>query len=101
MIREVGKAIEAAADFLSTEASVSITSGGRSGKIVKGVLRKRYQASAPGEPPAYDTEYLHNSIRTERTGPLTAVSAANDPKAAPLEFGTSKMAARPFMQPAA
>lgn len=58
-------------------------------------------ASAPGEAPASDTGRLVNSIRTvydfsSMTGQVV-VSAAYG---AHLEFGTQKMAPRPFLRPA-
>lgn len=93
MVREVGKAVYAAADYLSTEAALSITAGAVSGK--------NHVVSAPGEPPNEDTGGLSRSIRTDQTGPMKAETSANAPYAVPLEFGTSKMAARPFMGPAA
>ena len=93
MRAEVGKAVYAAADYLSTEAALSITNGAVSGK--------NHVASAPGEPPNADTHDLDSSIHTERESQLKALSVADSDHAAPLELGTSKMAARPFMQPAA
>lgn len=93
MRAEVGKAVYAAADYLSTEAALSITNGAVSGA--------NHVASAPGEPPNADTHDLDRSIHTERESQLKALSVADSDHAAPLELGTSKMAARPFMQPAA
>lgn len=93
MIREVGKAIYAAADYLSTEAALSITNGAVSGK--------GHVPSSPGEPPNADTHILDRSVHTERVGPLTANSVADAPYAVDLEIGNSKLAARPYMGPAA
>jgi HK97 gp10 family phage protein len=62
-----------------------------------------HRASAPGEPPAVDTGRLRNSIDyalgTESTGAYVDVGTNVD-YAPPLEHGTSRMAARPFMRPA-
>ncbi|OGT55482.1 MAG: hypothetical protein A3E01_09240 [Gammaproteobacteria bacterium RIFCSPHIGHO2_12_FULL_63_22] len=91
--REVGKAIFVAADALAVDAALSITEGAVSGK--------NHVVSAPGEPPNSDTHLLDRSIEATKTGPLTAEVSANAPYAAALEFGTSKMAARPYMKPAA
>lgn len=91
--REFGKAIHAAANMLAVEAAISITTGAVGGK--------NHVPSAPGEPPNADTGFLDRSINAEKTGDLTAIAAANASYAAPLEFGTSKMEARPFMAPAA
>lgn len=93
MVQEVGKAVYAAADYLSTEAALSITAGATSGK--------GHVASLPGEPPNADTHQLDRSIHSQQTGPLKAESIADAPHAVPLELGTSKVAARPFMGPAA
>ncbi len=69
-----------------------------------GTLYKRgniiHQASAPGEPPAMDTGLLANSISTTAEGSLRYVVSASAHYAIYLEYGTYKMAARPFMRPA-
>lgn len=93
MVREAGKAIFAAANALAVDAALSITEGSVSGK--------NHVPSAPGEPPNADTRILDSSIESAKTGPLTAEASANAPYAAALEFGTSRVAARPFMKPAA
>ena len=63
--------------------------------------RRTHTASAPNEPPATDTGFLVNNIfvkfDSDKLG-VSVESRANYSLA--LEFGTSKMAARPFMQPA-
>jgi HK97 gp10 family phage protein len=71
--------------------------GGKSGAVYG-----RHQASAPGEPPAIDTGNLINSIRHEaEDGGFTQVISANAEYAQHLEYGTRKMAPRPYMRPAA
>lgn len=57
--------------------------------------------SRPGEPPNNDTEGLVNGLIDE-TFPLElrAEVRAETEYSAPLEYGTSKMAERPFMRPA-
>lgn len=93
MVREVGKAVYVAADVLSVDAAISITTGAVSGK--------NHVPSAPGEPPNADTHQLDRSVHSEKAGPLKARSVADAPHAVDLETGTSKMEARPFMAPAA
>ena len=93
MRAEVGKAIYVAADYLSTEAALSITNGAVSGK--------NHVASAPGDPPNADTHDLDRSIHTERESQLKALSVADSDHAVPQEVGTSRMEARPYMGPAA
>lgn len=75
--------------------------GPKSGRIYK-VSRtgKLHQASAPGEAPAIDTGNLVNSIKHERAGEEGARTYTHTEYAAHLEFGTAKMAPRPFMTPA-
>ena len=60
-------------------------------------------ASAPGEAPANQTGALVGSLsaRVESQGTVTTgIASASTEYAAMLEFGTQKMAARPYMQPA-
>ena len=98
MRAEVGKAIHAAADYLSTEAANSITRGSSGGSAGG---KHQHIPSRPGEPPNADKHTLDRSIHTESESQLRAMSVADARHAVPLELGTSKMAARPFMQPAA
>ena len=127
MVREVGKAVVAAADLIKVDAQISITTGAVSGK--------NHVASKPGEAPNNDTGHLANNIRTYRTGLLTSEVSSEAEYSAALEggsersagvtsrsfagktspygpskakqgpvrveFGDSSTAARPFMQPAA
>ena len=59
-----------------------------------------HTASAPGEPPAVDTDFLRNSIQVDEVTPNEAIIAPHTDYAEHLEFGTSRMAARPYMRPA-
>jgi HK97 gp10 family phage protein len=61
---------------------------------------KSHTASTPGSPPAIDYGNLINSVQSKRDG-KDAVVFTNAESAPPLEFGTAKMQARPFMRPAA
>lgn len=78
-----------------------ILSGNKTGaKYSRG--GKTHTASAAGEYPANDTGYLASNIHINPS--TTGLSGNVESKAsysAALEFGTSKMAARPFMQPSA
>lgn len=63
--------------------------------------RRTHTASAAGQPPNTDTGYLANNIYVVIDGDRMGAdieSRADYSEA--LEFGTSKMQARPFMQPA-
>lgn len=59
-----------------------------------------HQASAAGETPAIDFAALVNSIQVAPEGDHAALVFTNAEAAKPLEYGTSVMAARPFMRPA-
>ena len=54
--------------------------------------------SQPGQFPHMDTTALHDSIEGKVHGWGSVVTASTE-YASMLEFGTDKMAARPFMQP--
>lgn len=69
------------------------------------VYRRRgvqHQASAPGEPPASDTGRLVNSTTTDYDqAKLMGTVTARTAYAAALEYGTVRMAPRPYARPAA
>ncbi|TZG25582.1 HK97-gp10 family putative phage morphogenesis protein [Sphingomonas montanisoli] len=90
-VRLMGQALYVAGDLIATDAAISITAGAVSGK--------GHVASRPGEAPNADTHRLDRSIETVLVGPLHVQVSANAPYAAALEFGTSKVAERPFMRP--
>ena len=74
-----------------------IQQGTKSGRVYG-----KHQASAPGEPPATDLGRLVQAIHVKHgSGSLTALVVAGTAYAKLLEFGTSRMAPRPFMRPAA
>lgn len=73
----------------------------KNGKLAQGRKRaKPHTASAPGQPPMSDTSYLANRITFDRLGDLTAVVGTKVEYAVHLEYGTERMAARPFFRPA-
>jgi hypothetical protein len=91
-VKEIGAALYAGGSLIQTSAQHSITSGSISGK--------GHIASLPGEPPNADTHALDRQIETVQISPLRVEVQSNDPKSAWLEYGTSRMEARPFMLPA-
>lgn len=100
---EVNKALYVSAKQVEKEAKQSILSGDKTGHTyTRGNVAHR--ASAPGEAPASDTGRLVNSINTEvsKSALESTVSAGSGAVkyARMLEFGTTKMAARPFLFPA-
>lgn len=92
-IELVGQALFAGGEMIKGEAARLITTGAISGK--------GHIPSKPGEPPNEDTGTLRRNITVTQIGPLHVRVASNAPYSIFLEFGTSKMVARPFMQPAA
>jgi len=60
--------------------------------------RRTHQASTPGEPPMSDTGRLASSMQFEIDG-LTGYVFTPVEYGPYLEFGTSRMAARPFLFP--
>lgn len=98
---ELAKALFASAKHVEAEAKRSITAGGKTGRVYKR-RTVTHQASAAGEAPASDTGRLVNSINSYLNGLTSFVIAGRGivNYATHLEFGTRKMAARPFMFPA-
>ena len=101
-MKELRKLVQRSALLVEGEAKKSIASGKPTGKTYKrgGIT---HTASAAGQPPATDTGFLVSqittSVKTEGTKVVGQI-VASAPYAKPLEFGTTNMAARPFMQPA-
>lgn len=108
--KDVTRAIDDAASKLMAEAVNEVRntvletlSGTRSGRTYKvpGTSRT-YTASRPGEPPAQATGRLRQSIKTDIRGEGKKVigSIGTDLEYAKgLEFGTHRVAARPFLKP--
>lgn len=92
MTRAAGRVLFVGADMIKAEAQNSITRGSVSGK--------KHVPSAPGQAPNNDTGTLKNHIETSMPEPLVAEVRSGAPYAADLEFGTSRMASRPYMRPA-
>lgn len=88
----LARALYRAGQVIESEAEFSITEGAVSGA--------NHVPSVPGEPPNEDTGTLRRNIETEIGGPNLVTVTSYAPYSAALEFGTSRMAARPFMRPA-
>ncbi len=95
-------------------ASAGISGGGKSGRVYEyyyftgpdGKLRqgrkrdKPHQASAPGQYPASDSGQLASSVAfILKDGGNTALVGTNVKHGAYMEFGTSKIAPRPWLLP--
>lgn len=83
----------------------SIQRGPKTGRIYpasSGVRGGPHQASAPGQPPATDTGNLVGSITFQKepgTRPIYSVGT-DEAYGAYLEFGTLRIAERPWLRPA-
>ena len=79
----------------------NILRGAKSGETyIKYNPRRTHQASASGQFPASDTGFLANNIITNMQGNgLEGEVISQAEYSQYLEYGTSKMGARPFMQP--
>jgi len=102
---EVERVVKAYAQKIRSDAINSMrrsTPSGRTYKI-KGKRKKarEHRASAPGQPPAVDTGRLWSSITADfRDDGLTGEVGPTVFYGKYLELGTSRMAPRPFMEPA-
>ena len=121
---EIKKVVARRAVEVETDAKRSVQGGGKTGRVyVKSAIKRGrgknrkvvghnfHRASAPGEAPATDTGRLVSNISTLVTldgmeaeigvfGKIVDDDGESRNYARDLEFGTTKMAARPFLQPA-
>lgn len=88
----INRALFTGGSALAVEAQVSLTTGAVSGKA--------HVPSRPGEPPNQNTGVLGNNIEAVNVAPLRVEVRSTAPYARHLEYGTSKMAERPYMRPA-
>lgn len=87
------KRLAEAGELVRSDAQASIRAGAVSGA--------GHVPSAPGQPPNADTHQLDISIDVRINPSKRSVSVVSlAPYSAFLEFGTSRMAERPFMRPA-
>ena len=91
-----------AGNLVRNTAVQSIQQGAKSGVVYeKYNPRRTHKASAAGQPPATDTGFLVNNIALKIDADSLGASVESRADYSMfLEFGTSKMSARPFMQPA-
>lgn len=87
-----GAIVYEGADTIRAEAFRSVSAGSVQGK--------NHVRSKPGEAPNREYGDLQAGMKAVKTGPVTAEFRSESDHARPLEFGTSKMAARPHVRPA-
>lgn len=88
----VGWSVFAGADAVKAEAQHSITRGSVGGK--------NHVPSNPGAPPNNDSGHLRDNIEVSQPSALVGRVTSHAEYSSELEFGTSRMAARPFLRPA-
>lgn len=92
IVRKVGTALMEAGKLIQVEAQISLTTGAVTGK--------GHVASLPGEPPNQNWGTLGGNIEVNQVAPLRVEVSSDASYARALEYGTSKMAPRPYMAPA-
>lgn len=108
---EVGAAFDKAANsstidgtfLVHSNAIKSIQMNTDGEKVTRYNPKREVSVSKPGDPPNTDTGRLVQSIQfefVEKTGKQTGIVGTNLRYGAWLEFGTEKMAARPWLAPA-
>ena len=90
--------------LVQNTAKESIMKGGTGIEYKKYEPTRNHRASAPNEPPASDTGFLVSQItmqvKTFANGSVEGSIISAAPYSKALEFGTTNMTERPFMQPA-
>ena len=90
--------------MVQNTAKESILKGGTGRTYEKYNPRRTHVASAPNQPPASDTGFLVSNItmnvKKEVNGAVVGQVISSAPYSQALEFGTTTMTERPFMQPA-
>ncbi len=98
-------AVTRGTNLVENTAKESILSGNKSG-VTRTLYnpRRTHTSSAQGEAPANDTGFLASQItinvKTSANGSVIGQIISAAPYSKALEFGTTNMMARPFMQPA-
>jgi len=106
--KELKRLVGRSASLVAQTAIDSIAEGNKTGRVYsRGNRTKPHVASAPGEPPATDQGKLAGGItfkvdleKDEIVGQVLSNSDGQSPYGVHLEFGTTNILPRPFMQPA-
>jgi len=98
LLDSANKITEEAADKMVENMKTSILSGSKSGRQYY-KNGSRHTASSPGQAPSNQTGALVKSIKVKKSNNKAIISISKN-YAVFLEFGTSKMRARPFIFPA-
>lgn len=102
-VREASKAVRATVEKVRIDAIRSIQRGPKTGILYERDpgqnLSATHRASAPGEAPANDSGDLISSAIAKSSGVTGTVTFGED-YASALEYGTFRMAPRPYLGPA-
>ena len=101
--KELMHLVQRSTTLVEGTAKESLLKGGTGITYQKYNPRRQHTASAQGEPPASDTGFLVGSISSnvkKRGTSVVGQIIASGSYAPHLEFGTSTIRPRPFMQPA-
>jgi HK97 gp10 family phage protein len=101
---ETKRKMNRSVDIVRNHVVESIQRGAKSGETYELYNpRRTHTASAPDQPPATDTGFLVSNVSTQvKTQGKKVIGqiVSSAPYSVHLEFGTTNMKARPFMQPA-
>jgi len=90
--------------LVQNTAKNSIMKGGAGETVQRYEPRRTHTVSKPLDPPANDTGFLVSQItmnvKPQPNGSVVGQIISSAPYSAALEFGTTQMTERPFMQPA-
>jgi len=90
--------------IVESTAKESIMKGGSGASVKKYQPNRTHTVSKPLDPPANDTGFLVSQITmnvdSNPDGSVVGQIISSAPYSKALEFGTTNMTARPFMQPA-
>ena len=102
--KNVVNVVTRATMMVQNTAKKSISKGGTGQLYQKYEPRRSHRASAPNQPPATDTGFLISQITMDvdvkTNGSVVGQIISSAPYSKALEYGTTNMTARPFMQPA-
>lgn len=102
--KNVVNVVTRATMMVQNTAKKSISKGGTGQLYQKYEPRRSHRSSAPNQPPATDTGFLISQITMDvdvkTNGSVVGQIISSAPYSKALEYGTTNMTARPFMQPA-
>lgn len=103
-IQNSTKVVTRSTMLVQNTAKNSIMKGGAGETVQRYEPRRTHTVSKPLDPPANDTGFLVSQItmnvKPQPNGSVVGQIISSAPYSAALEFGTTQMTERPYMQPA-